>query len=121
MNNHTNSNMRIPSNTKYTWSGVWIIALIAAIGGLSVFLYFINAPEPVNAEIINDRKAKLADVHSKQNELINNYAWVDQTKGVVRIPIERAMQLTVEELRNSKPLNSSNNSQNNNKENKLES
>ena len=34
----------------------------------------------------------------------SRYAWVDKTKGIVRIPIERAMQLTVAELARKKPV-----------------
>lgn len=121
MNNHTNTNIGVPSNTKYTWGGLGVIALIAAIAGLAIFLYFINAPKPLNFEIINERKARLADVNAKQNELITQYAWVDQAKGIVRIPVERSMQLTVEELRHGKKQDSSSSSGNNKNQNESES
>ncbi|PWU07132.1 MAG: hypothetical protein C5B43_00790 [Verrucomicrobia bacterium] len=98
MSSHS-SNIEAPSNKKYTWGGVGVVAIVALIGGLAMFLYFINAPKPINSEIVSERKARLAEVNAKQNELISTYAWIDQSKGVVRIPIERAMQITVEELR----------------------
>lgn len=121
MNNHT-TNIEVPNNTKYTWGGIGVIALIAAIAGLALSFYFINAAQPLNLEIAKERKAKLADVNAKQNELITSYAWVDQAKGIVRIPVERAMQLTVEDLRNPKDIKSSAKSQNNNEnQNKSES
>lgn len=115
MSNHTNSNIHLPSNTKYSWSAIGLIALIVAVAGVGLFLYFFNAPKPLNLEIVQERKAKLADVNAKQDELINNYAWVDQTKGIVRIPVEKAMPLTVEKLRTPNP---SNNSQSNKISNK---
>lgn len=35
----------------------------------------------------------LADLHAREDLLLDHYSWVDQSKGTVRIPIERAMQL----------------------------
>jgi hypothetical protein len=35
----------------------------------------------------------LADLHEREDLLLNYYSWVDQSKGTVRIPIERAMEL----------------------------
>lgn len=105
MNNHTSSNIKIPSNTKYTWGGIGMIILLGAVALLGPFFYFIYAPVPLNSEIANERKAKLADVNAKQNELISNYAWIDQAKGIVRIPVERAMQITAQELQHPKTNN----------------
>src|SRR5260370_1253870 len=34
---------------------------------------------------------------AEEDEKLNNYAWVDKQKGVVRIPIEQAMRLVAEE------------------------
>lgn len=34
----------------------------------------------------------------QQQSDLNDYAWVDRNKGIVRIPIDRAMELTVREL-----------------------
>ena len=35
----------------------------------------------------------LADLHEREDLLLNYYSWVDRSKGTVRIPIERAMEL----------------------------
>ena len=35
----------------------------------------------------------LAELHEREDLLLNHYSWVDQSKGEVRIPIERAMEL----------------------------
>ena len=32
----------------------------------------------------------------REREILNSYRWVDRSKGIVHIPIERAMELTVE-------------------------
>ena len=35
----------------------------------------------------------IADLHAREDLLLSNYTWVDESKGTVRIPIERAMEL----------------------------
>jgi len=38
----------------------------------------------------------LVDYCTAQEERLDNYGWVDQSAGIVRIPVERAMELTLE-------------------------
>lgn len=87
-----------PSNTKYVWTGVAFGGLILAIGLIVAVLYFPNRIGDPTEDIIVERKANLAEVQAKQQELISEYAWVDKANGVVRIPVEQAMKLVVEEL-----------------------
>ncbi|MGO9777112.1 MAG: hypothetical protein ACLQGT_07835 [Terracidiphilus sp.] len=42
---------------------------------------------------IDDGNQDVADLHEREDLLLNNYSWVDQSQGKVRIPIERAMEL----------------------------
>jgi hypothetical protein len=44
------------------------------------------------------RKAALAELRANEQKRVGSYGWVDQAKGVVQLPIERAMELTVQEL-----------------------
>jgi hypothetical protein len=44
----------------------------------------------------DDGNQDLADLHQREDLLLNHYTWVDQSQGKVRIPIERAMQLIAE-------------------------
>ncbi len=37
----------------------------------------------------------LQEMHAREDAHLNTYAWVDQNAGVVRIPIDRAMELVV--------------------------
>ncbi len=41
----------------------------------------------------DDGDQDVADLHAREDLLLSNYSWVDQSKGTVRIPIEQAMQL----------------------------
>lgn len=42
------------------------------------------------------RRATLAELRDQQVKEGSSYAWIDQKAGTVRLPIERAMELTVE-------------------------
>ncbi len=41
----------------------------------------------------DDGNQEIADLHAKEDLLLNNYSWVDKSQGKVRIPIEQAMAL----------------------------
>ncbi len=42
---------------------------------------------------VDDGDEDLAELHEREDLLLDHYSWVDQSKGEVRIPIERAMEL----------------------------
>jgi hypothetical protein len=44
----------------------------------------------------DDGNQEIADLHAKEDLLLNNYSWADKSKGTVRIPIEQAMALIAE-------------------------
>lgn len=86
-------------------------ALLTAIGWIGVILIFVlilwlaylpTRPNSVDQALIDQRIKTLADVQAKQTKLVNSYEVIDAENNVVRIPIERAMELTVQRL-NSKP------------------
>ena len=41
----------------------------------------------------DDGNQDVADLHAREELPLDNYSWVDQSQGKVRIPIERAMEL----------------------------
>jgi hypothetical protein len=41
----------------------------------------------------DDGNQDVVDLHAREDLLLNNYTWVDEAQGKVRIPIERAMEL----------------------------
>ena len=41
----------------------------------------------------DDGNQDVADLHAREDLLLDNYTWIDQSKGTVRIPIERAMEI----------------------------
>lgn len=48
---------------------------------------------PAPRLLVDDGHAEVADLHARENLLLNYYTWVDESKGRVRIPIERAMEI----------------------------
>lgn len=42
---------------------------------------------------LDDGEQDIADLHEREDLLLDHYTWVDQSKGTVRIPIEKAMEL----------------------------
>jgi hypothetical protein len=48
---------------------------------------------PTPRLLIDDGDQDVADLHAREDLLLSNYTWVDESKGTVRIPIERAMEL----------------------------
>lgn len=48
------------------------------------------------------RAARLADLRAREQTEQTTYGWVDQKAGVVRLPIDRAMQLTLQDLQAKK-------------------
>ena len=51
---------------------------------------------PAPRLVTDNGNQNVADLHSKENLLLNHYSWIDQSKGAVRIPIERAMDLVAQ-------------------------
>jgi hypothetical protein len=44
----------------------------------------------------DDGNEEVAEMHAREDLLLNNYSWIDRSSGKVRIPIARAMQLIAE-------------------------
>src|SRR5437667_452411 len=85
-----------------TWLG--IVLLFALFG---VIVLAIIRPSPRGSDYEETRAKKrmenLKTVREDAEKALNAYAWIDKNKGVVRIPIRRAMELTVAELAQKKP------------------
>jgi Na+-transporting methylmalonyl-CoA/oxaloacetate decarboxylase gamma subunit len=85
-----------------TWVGV---VLLFALFGLIVLVVIGPAARRSDYE---EKRAKkrmetLKTVREDAEKALNTYAWIDKNKGVVRIPISRAMEVTTAELAQQKP------------------
>jgi len=46
---------------------------------------------------------RLAELHRRENAVLSSYGWADRGSGIIRIPIERAMDLLVDRLAQAPP------------------
>jgi hypothetical protein len=88
-----------PSDRKVLLSALGWIGVIFCFFLVVAAAYLPNravSQEAKNAEI---RYEIRNDVRGEQARLVDSYEWINQAEGVVRIPVDRAMKLAVEELR----------------------
>lgn len=85
-----------------TWLGVVFIFILFGLIVLAVV-----GPSPRTSDYEESRAKKrvekLKALHEETQKDLTTYAWIDKNKGVARIPIQRAMELTVAELAQRKP------------------
>jgi hypothetical protein len=91
-----------PQSTFSTWIGV---VLLFAFFGLFAMVMLRASPrgdtyEQKRAKV---RAEKLEAAQKEALTALTTYGWVDKSKGVARIPITQAMQLTVAQLAEKKP------------------
>jgi len=78
----------------------WTIGLVVAIAISLVLLneFFLSVKEEmIYEEVLKPESISLRDVRAKEDLLLNSYAVVDSTKGIYRIPIDRAIELVAQE------------------------
>ena len=52
--------------------------------------------EPPEPRLQTDPRQDMADLRAREDDRLGSYGWVDKNAGIVRIPIDAAMQLTLE-------------------------
>ena len=80
------------------------LVMILLFVGLAIFL----VGQRGNIPTVDERSAEvrlknLADLDAANQKILAQYRWVDKNKGVVGIPINRAMDLIVAQLQTIKP------------------
>src|SRR5258708_13530342 len=85
-----------------TWFG---IVCLFVLFGLIVLAVIGPSPRTSDYEETRAKKRmeKLKALHEETQKDLTTYAWVDKNKGVARIPIDGAMELTVADLAQKKP------------------
>src|SRR6185437_11204813 len=85
-----------------TWLGIVCLFVLFGIIVLAVI-----GPSPRTSDYeetrAKKRMEKLKALHEENQKELTTYAWLDKNKGVARIPIDRAMELTVADLAQKKP------------------
>jgi hypothetical protein len=86
--------------------GAWLgVVLLFLFFGIFVLVMVAATPHgnTYEAKRAEARAKKLNDARNAATRELNSYAWVDKGKGIARIPIDRAVQLTVRDLASKKP------------------
>jgi hypothetical protein len=59
-----------------------------------------TTPAPLGAERADERAKALGELRAAEAEALQNPAWIDQDKGLVRLPIQDALRVTVQQWQN---------------------
>ena len=80
------------------------LVMILLFVGLTIFLVSQRENIPtVDQQTAEVRLKNLAELNAENQKILTQYHWVDKNKGVVGIPIDRAMDLIVAQLQSNKP------------------
>jgi hypothetical protein len=89
------------------------VSLSVIVVGLVMVLLFVgrasflvsqreNIPT-VDEQTAQVRLKNLADLNAENQKVLTEYHWIDKSKGVVGVPIDRAMDLVMAQLQANKP------------------
>lgn len=79
----------------------FVIAGSFMLFGFIVYLTYLPGPSEtrsVGSVPPAERAERLDELLATETEAITSYQWIDESAGVVRLPIARAMELTQKEL-----------------------
>src|ERR1700751_2854555 len=80
------------------------LVMVLLFCGLAFFLVLEGQSIPNADEVTAQTRLKnLADLNSENQKVLTQYHWIDKSKGVVGVPIDRAMDLVLAELQSNKP------------------
>ncbi len=107
--------------TDVNLTGITRIAMVSflVIVGILVFVYFFekglahflteDRPPPAMADkkpgvdripktplMVPDEPGTLRQLRTEEEQILNHYAWVDKSQGIVRVPISRALELVAQ-------------------------
>ena len=74
-----------------------ILGSLLIVAALIWAMWHYTQPPPLGEDRVALRKKALADLRLAEATELESYGWVDQAKGVVRLPISEAMKLALRE------------------------
>ena len=93
--------MSTSSPSRFSWGAYFL----GAIGVLSIMAIVIKVavqqtqPSSVLAgqKRAEERRKNIAELKQSNAEVLNTYAWLDQPKGIVRVPVDQAVTILLQE------------------------
>lgn len=95
--------MNTDQQIQNTRSGIYVVGVLGAlliVAGLVWLMHHYTAAPPVFAERSAERLQIRAEFDAANSPLIHDYGWQDETRGFVRVPLDRAKELVLEEWQN---------------------
>lgn len=89
-----------PDNVNTAAIGVFVVALLVVLTLLVVGvqqLFTITTHKKLVEKVYSRVDPSVALLRTQEAERLNEYRWVNQAQGVVRVPVERATELTLAE------------------------
>ncbi len=82
------------ASRRSAWA-VGILGTFLLVAALVTIMIRVTRPEPVDVNRVNERYQFLGEIRQAEAAAVSHYAWQNKDKGIVRIPVERAMELTL--------------------------
>jgi len=84
--------------------GLWLAVGFLALASLALLLRPLGVtPSTITESDAKTRLEKLTKLRAEQDQLASSYGWVDKEKGIARIPIAKALDISVSSLRTNAP------------------
>ena len=83
-----------------TGAGIYALCILGTfliMAFLVSLMHSSTAPAALNEARSQERLKNLTDFRAANEPLLTEYQWQDQSKGLVRIPVNRAMELFLQE------------------------
>ena len=77
-----------------------IVGCFLIVAALVWAMRHYTQPPPLGEDRVAVRKKALADLRAAEASELESYGWVDQTKGVVRLPVAEAVKLALRDWQN---------------------
>lgn len=83
------------------WAGATVLTIVALVAAMYWLTYFVEDRE-YETNVAKTYWDISKDVRARESEQLNKYGFIDKEKGVVRIPIDKAMAVLADEYKQGK-------------------
>jgi hypothetical protein len=92
-----------PKNNLIAFLLVTSCIFVVAVCGFLSWMFIVMRDNEHNRKLNQATYVDLQELRKNEDAKLGDYQYVDQEKGMVRIPVERAMQLMAEEAKSNQP------------------
>ena len=85
-------------NTRTRFILIFVIATCLVLGVLVVAVdqwFGVSVQDEISRKLLQPENTQLRKLRAEEEAKLTSYQWVDQKAGVVRIPVDRALELTL--------------------------